>query len=50
MLRGVEPLLDRSARPALIVELHVWRADETVELLRELAQKYELTAYDFRIE
>ena len=44
VLRGVEPLLERGARPAILVELHAGHGQDAATLVLELSRKYGLEA------
>jgi len=42
VLRGVEPLLEQGARPAVLVELHAGHGQDAAMLLLELSREYRL--------
>jgi FkbM family methyltransferase len=48
VLRGLIPLLEAGARPAILVELHAGVVAEAVDLLLELGLRYGLNTYDLR--
>jgi FkbM family methyltransferase len=48
VLRGLVPLLEGGARPAVLVELHAGVVAEAVDLLMELSPRYGLNIYDLR--
>jgi FkbM family methyltransferase len=43
VLRGVEPLLEQGARPAVLVELHAGHGQDAAEFLLALGRRYRLT-------
>jgi hypothetical protein len=48
VLRGLIPLFELGARPAVLVELHAGVVEEAVVLLFELGARYGLNTYDLR--
>ncbi|MGZ4401242.1 MAG: FkbM family methyltransferase [Gaiellaceae bacterium] len=49
VLRGLEPLFDTGARPAVLIELHLEVVRAALELLVRLAHSNELSLYDLRV-
>jgi FkbM family methyltransferase len=46
VLRGLEPVLKRGARPTVIVEVHAGPGKRAVPLLLDLIEEYDLKAYE----